>query len=173
MDELMASRRTRVHSHGASARTSGGGILCPSRLLRRQRHGASGFTLIETMFAMGILAIGILGVAGSLLTSLKLSRDSRSQTHAMYLAEQQMELFLLMRGDEIDAVLADPGYPNDPAGTIDPDPNDDDDMTFTRSWEILPDDPEPGVFRLTVIVGFTDDQGTPRTRRLQSLKRDF
>ncbi len=173
MDELMASRRRRLHSHGASARTSGGGIVYLSRLLRRHRHGAAGFTLIETTFAMGILAIGILGVAGSLLTSLKLSRDSRSRTHAMYLAEQQMELFFLMTGAEIDAALADPSYPNDPAGAIDPDPNDADTTTFTRSWEILPDDPEPGVFRLTVIVGFNDNQGQPQTRRLQSLKRDF
>ncbi len=169
----MASTRTRVDSRGTSARTSGGGILSLSRLLRRQRHGASGFTLIETTFAMGILAIGVLGVAGSLLTSLKLSRESRSNTYAMYLAEQQMELFLLMSGDEIDATLADPSYPNDPAGAIDPDPNDDDNTTFTRSWEILPDDPELGVFRLTVIVGFNDNQGQPQTRRLQSLKRDF
>ena len=169
----MASTRTRVDSRGTSARTSGGGILSLSRLLRRQRHGASGFTLIETTFAMGILAIGVLGVAGSLLTSLKLSRESRSNTYAMYLAEQQMELFLLMTGDEVDAALLDPSYPNDPGGPIDPDPNDDDDKTFTRSWQILPDDPETGVFRLTVTVAFTDENGRPRTRSLQSLKWDF
>ncbi len=125
------------------------------------------------MIAMTILAIGTLGVAGSIVASIKTTMESRSRAHAMYLAEQQMAIFSLMTSDEINAALADPNYPNDPAGPIDPDPNDDDPTTFARSWEILPDDPEPGVFRITVIVNFTDKLGLLRSERLPSLKAEF
>ena len=104
---------------------------------------------------------------------MKLSRESRARTDAMYLAEQQMEIFYLMTADDINDALADPAYPNDPGGAIDPDPNDADTTTYERSWEILPDDPEPGIFKLTVIVSFVDKLGVPRTERIQSLKAEL
>jgi prepilin-type N-terminal cleavage/methylation domain-containing protein len=172
MDKLMNTGRVLVQRDQTSTRTSGGGVLCLSHrpYQRRCRRRHSGFTLLETMIAMSLLAIGTLGVAGSMVTSLKTTRESRSRTYASYLAAQQMEIFHLMTTAEINAALADPSYPNDPAGPIDPDPNDGDPTTFTRSWQILPDDPEPGVFRLTVMVGFTNKLGTPQVERIQLLK---
>jgi prepilin-type N-terminal cleavage/methylation domain-containing protein len=173
MDELMSPTRASLHHDHASTQSSEDGILRPSRMASRRRCRASGFTLLETMVAIAILTVGTLGVAGSMITSMMTTRESRTRTHAIYLAEQQMEIFRLMTGAEINGVLADPSYPNDPAGAIDPDPNDDDPTTYTRSWEILPDDPEAGIFKLTVIVGFTNKLGTPQTERIQSLKADI
>lgn len=162
MDKLMRFLGTRFRGQGSGKRRA-----------RLRSRTASGFTLLETTFAMAILGIGILGVAGSQLTSMKLSRDSRAQTYAIYLAQQQMETFLRMSSADLDDVLAAPTYPNDPAGHIDPDPNDDRVTTYGRSWEILPDDPEPGMYKVTVIIAFTDRMGRPRTERLQSLLAEF
>lgn len=119
---------------------------------------------------MTILAIGVLGVAGSLITSMKTTLESRTRTHASYLAEQQMEIFRLMSTADLTAAQANPPDPDDPDLAIDPDPNDDNPTTYSRTWEILSDDPEAGIFKITVIVGFTDKMGTPQTERIQSLK---
>jgi Tfp pilus assembly protein PilV len=150
-----------------------GGILRLARRLRSRRGDVSAFTLVETAIALAILSIGILGVAAAMITALKFSRGSRSQTQAMYLAEQQMEIFHLMSGADVNAARADGSYPNDPANPIDPDPNDANVKTFDRSWTIQQNTPEAGVFTLTVIVGWTDELGSPRTLRLQRLKADL
>jgi prepilin-type N-terminal cleavage/methylation domain-containing protein len=173
VDELMDSTQQQTAAHRGSRGSCADGILRRSLLVLRHRRRASGFTLLEAMIAMSILTIGTLGVAGALVTSMNMSRESRSRAHSIYLAEEQMEIFQLMTSDEIDAELADPAYPNDPAGAIDPDPDDEDPTTFNRSWEILPNDPEFGVYQLTVIVSFTDKLGQIRSERLRSLKAGF
>jgi prepilin-type N-terminal cleavage/methylation domain-containing protein len=166
--ELMGIGAASVQSDHTSTQSSGGGIVRPSRKRFGRHRRASGFTLLETMIAMSILAIGTLGVAGSLITSMKMTRESLSRTQAIYLAEQQMEIFHLMTTAEITVAMANP--PSGDTALIDPDPNDADPTTFTRTWEILADDPQPDVFTVTVIVGFFDTLGNPRTERLQALK---
>jgi prepilin-type N-terminal cleavage/methylation domain-containing protein len=173
VDELMDSTRQQTAVQRGSRGSCAGGILRRSLLVLRHRRRASGFTLLEAMIAMSILAIGTLGVAGALVTSMKTTRESRTRANAIYLAAEQMEIFHLMTSDDIDAELAAPSYPNDPAGAIDPDPDDDDPTTFSRSWEILPNAPEFGVYQLTVIVSFTDKMGQLRSERLRSLKANF
>jgi prepilin-type N-terminal cleavage/methylation domain-containing protein len=170
MVELMGNHEASIQRDHTGAQSSEGRIfrLCRSPLRRHRR--ASGFTLLETVAAISILAIGTLGVAASMLTSMKMGRESRVRTQAIYLAEQQMEIFRVMTTAEITAALANPLEPGDTASIVDPDPNDDDPTTFTRTWEIVPNDPETGMFNLTVVVGFTDKMGVLRTERLQSLK---
>lgn len=158
--------------HGSTRRSSGGN-LSASRPSGRRHGRASGFTLLETIVAITILGIGVLGVAGSLVTSMKTTRESRARTDASYLAEQQMEIFRLMSTANLTLAQANPPDPGNPSSEIDPDPNDGNPTTFTRTWEILSDDPEPGIFKVTVIVGFTDKLGNPQTERIQSLKADI
>lgn len=131
---------------------------------------AGGFSLLEVTVALGILAFGLLGVTAAQLAAMDSSRESRSLTQALYLAEQQMEEFHAMSRTEIDALVADPGYPNDPDNPIDPDANDHDDTTYDRSWLIQTDDPEVGISTITVRVDWTDEIGVDRQVAIQSMR---
>lgn len=130
----------------------------------------SGFTIIEAMIALAILAFGVLAVSAAQLAALKSSRSSRSLTEAMYLAEQQMELFYGMSRAEAQAVLGDANYPNDTANPIDPDPNDQDQTTYDRSWQIQMDTPTAGLATFTVRVNWSDHMGIDRQVTLQSMR---
>ena len=163
MDELMRAPNT-TRGRIAVRRP---GVARLADLLRRRSRRESGFTILETTIALGILSIGILGVAASLLTSMKFSRRSRSMSHVPYLAEQQMEIFTLMQAVDVEAMV---GTTADGLNPIDPDPNDGDVTTFNRSWTVALDDPEVDVIRMTVNVVWVDELGTPRNVNLQRLK---
>src|SRR3954468_10503669 len=45
-----------------------------------------GFTLVEALVALVVLSIGLLGIAGLQLTSLKANHGSATRTQAVYLA---------------------------------------------------------------------------------------
>jgi prepilin-type N-terminal cleavage/methylation domain-containing protein len=136
--------------------------------LRSRRR--DGFTLLEVMIALSILGFGMLAASVGQLSALKTSRQSRSQTLSMYLAEQQMEAFQSMSSDDVLAEIAAPGYPDDPANPIDPDPGDDDVTTFDRRWFIEDNTPETGAISIRVEVDWVDPLGFTRTTALRSLK---
>jgi len=138
--------------------------------LRRPRGDASGFTLLEVMIAMALLAIGVLGVAGAQIMALKFTRDSRIRAQAMFLAEQQIETIHAMSAVNVIALKTDPDYPDDPNNPIDPTPGDGDSNTFDRRWDIAEDDPEPDVLTITVEVDYTNSLGQSRTLSLQTMK---
>jgi type IV pilus assembly protein PilV len=52
----------------------------------RHRHTSRGFTLVEVLIALVVLAIGMLGVAGLLLNGLQSSRIALLRTQAVMLA---------------------------------------------------------------------------------------
>ena len=144
------------------------GVARLADLLRRRSGGKTGFTLLETTIALGILAVGILGVAASLLSALKYSRKSRSMTQAMYLAEQQMEIFHLMPAADVVAMV---GTTADGANPIDL--ADGDATEFDRSWTVVLDTPETDVITITVDVNWLNETGTQRNVSLQRLKTSF
>ena len=109
-------------------------------------------------------------MAAAMTTALKYTRQSRALTEAMYLAEQQIESFASMTGADVEAMLADASYPNDPLNPIDPDPNDGDTTTFNRRWMIQPNTPEAGTMILTVQVDWIDPRGVTQTVELQTVK---
>jgi prepilin-type N-terminal cleavage/methylation domain-containing protein len=129
-----------------------------------------GFSLLETLVAMGILAVGVLAMASAMVTALKYSRQSRALTQATYLAEQQIEAFASMTSADVEAMLGDASYPNDPLNPIDPDPNDGDAISFNRRWTIQPNTPEAGTLSLSVQVDWVDPRGGVRTVQLQTVK---
>ena len=66
---------------------------------RRAESPASpphGFTLIEVMIALTIMSVGVLSIGLAQLSALKLSTLSGRLSQAMYLAEEQMEIFRSM-----------------------------------------------------------------------------
>jgi prepilin-type N-terminal cleavage/methylation domain-containing protein len=138
--------------------------------LRSQRGG---FSLLEVMIALAILGFGMLAASVGQLSALKNSRQSRSQTVSMYLAEQQMEAFQSMSSDDVIAASADPGYPDDPSNPIDPDPGDDEVVRYNRRWFIQQNDPEPGSISIRVEVDWVDPLGFTRTTALRSLKAEL
>ena len=129
-----------------------------------------GFSLIELMIALGILAFGILATTASQLGAMKVSVESRNRSVAMNLAEEQMEIFEVMSPVEVLALIIAPGYPNDPSNPIDPDPGDGASNSFARSWSIQDDTPEAGIMTITVTVAWTDGQGTLRSEQVLALK---
>ena len=56
-----------------------------------------GFTLLETMIALSILAFGLLSVAAMQLTAMQFANRGRHQTQAAFLAESRMEFFQRQR----------------------------------------------------------------------------
>jgi len=140
--------------------------------MRTRSRSQHGFTLLEMMASLAILAVGLIGLTGAQVMAMKVTANSRSRTIAMQLAEQQMEALQAMSGADVKALITAPGYPNDPANPIDPDPSDSNPMAFQRSWIITPNTPEAGVIRLAVLVTWVDRQGITRTARVETVKAD-
>ena len=134
------------------------------------RRRETGFSMLEVMIALTILSVGILGIGAVQLTATKLSGDSRVRTQAASLAQQQIELFRAMPIGTLTALIAAPGYPNDPANPIDPTPGDGQDVTFNRRWTIQQNAPEAGITTVTVEVDYVDNLGATRTVRIQTMK---
>jgi len=130
----------------------------------------NGFTLIETVVALGMLALGVLGVAASLLTAIKYSAQSRSAMEAIYLAEDQIEIMRLLSATDVLAMVPDDAFVNDGLNPIDPDPGDDNTTRYNRRWRVQDDTPEAGLITITVAVDFQDRLGITRTVSLRTLK---
>lgn len=136
------------------------------------RRSQSGFSLIEMMVALGILAFGILAMMTGQLAALRFTKNSREHTLAMKLAEQRMETLLGMTPADVEALLLAPGYPSDAGNPLDPDTQDGVAMQFWRRSMIQPATPEAGVITMTVEVDWVNRLGNTQTARIQSLKAD-
>jgi type IV pilus assembly protein PilV len=64
---------------------------------------AHGFTLIEVVIAMGILAVGLLGVAAMQLYSLQQGRTGKHTAQAAVVAQDQVEALMRMDFDDLNA----------------------------------------------------------------------
>ena len=135
-----------------------------------QRREPAGFTLLEVLVAMVILGVGILSIGLAQISSVKLASKSRSLSQAMYLAQEQLDLFMAMPSTS--AVFATPVTDDpDPGGPIDVNPNDADATTFTRNWTIQPNTPALGLTRITVTVRWDTASGISHDIELQAIKR--
>jgi type IV pilus assembly protein PilV len=140
--------------------------------MRARARSKHGFSLIEVMVSLAILAVGLIGLTAGQVMAMKVSTNSRSRTIAMQLAEQQIEALQAMSGADVKALIALPGYPDDPANPIDPDPADATPMAFSRRSFVTPDAPEASVITLAVEVDWVDNLGIVRTARVETLKAD-
>ncbi len=141
-----------------------------SQHVRARAERCGGFSLLEVMIALGILAVGVTGMTAGQVLAIKVSSTSRSHTMALDLAEQQMEVFEATTSADVLTLV---GNPNDPNNPIMMDPGTGTPVPFTRSWEILADTPETGIIQMTVMVDFTNALGNTQTARLQSLKANL
>ncbi|RIL05844.1 MAG: hypothetical protein DCC71_08880 [Proteobacteria bacterium] len=97
------------------------------RARRQRRRGERGFTLVEVMVALGILATGLLAVAAAQLYAMRGGRSGRHTTDAAEIAQTQVESFQRMAwtdaglaatagwvpagGQQVDRTVATTGVP--------------------------------------------------------------
>jgi hypothetical protein len=141
-----------------------------ARLIRSE--SSQGFALIEVMFAVFILAFGLLGLAALLAQLSGSTTQSRYLGTEVMLASEKLEDLnqldyktykakgVLVAGGSL-ANSNDPNYSdvvqissrsgivNDPSGAA---AAANDMLTFQRRWVIETDTPSPRVMRITVIV---------------------
>lgn len=133
---------------------------------RRDRE--AGFTLIEVMIAMIIMAVGLLTIGLAQLTAIRMATTSKYMSQAMYLAEQQMEIFHLMPAADVVAMVGTTADGSNPIDLADGDAT-----AFDRSWTVVLDTPETDVITITVDVNWLNETGTQRNVSLQRLKTSF
>ena len=118
------------------------------RRARRARRagGVPGFSLIEVMFALTFLAIGILAVASMIPAGTRGVSESRTITSSLMAAQLKMED---LRGTEFNALA--PGSSTDSVSV------------FTRTWTVTDSVPTAGCKRIRVIASWTNNQGGQST----------
>jgi prepilin-type N-terminal cleavage/methylation domain-containing protein len=129
----------------------------------------SGFTLLEVMIAMAILGVGLLSIAVAQLTAIKVASKSKSLQQAMFLAREQMDDLEALPANA--PVLQAAATTNDPNNPIRVSSDEGDAISFTRSFQVTPNDPSTGLARVVVTVVWNNSQGGIRQVRLTSVKR--
>lgn len=115
----------------------------------------SGWSLLEVLIAMIVLAVGLLGLAPMLTMSIEGNMMSRDNTVAATLAKEQVELF-----EGLSALPATP-FTQTETGLEGGKYNR---STFLRghaSDSLIPE----GVFQIDVQIAWTDGGNVPRTTR--------
>ncbi len=140
-----------------------------TRTTERTRTSEAGFTLLEVLMAMVILGVGVLTIGVAQLSAIKMSSRSQHLSQAMYLAQEQMEVFMVLPQGSAFLTLPVVDAP-DPAGLIDIDPNDDDLTNYTRIWTVEPNVPNPGVTRITITVTWNTATRGPTQVQLQGIR---
>jgi prepilin-type N-terminal cleavage/methylation domain-containing protein len=112
-------------------------------MIRRKKN--SGFTLIEVMSGMVLLAVGLLLLLPMMVTSIRANNYARNATEASMLIKDKMEDLKNM---------ATPTTGNDVAGTA------------TRNWTSTL--VSTGLYRLSVTVNWNDEQGHAHSNTMTS-----
>jgi prepilin-type N-terminal cleavage/methylation domain-containing protein len=138
-------------------------------MTRRTPHEAGGFTLLEVLFAMAIMGVGILAIALAQMSAMKVSSGSKNLSQAMYLAKEKMDELQSTPGAS--AIFQVDSVNNvDPQNPISVTTDVTDNTTYTRDWDITTNAPGPGMVMLVVRVQWDTDHRSVRTQTLRALK---
>jgi prepilin-type N-terminal cleavage/methylation domain-containing protein len=112
-------------------------------MIRRKRN--NGFTLIEVMSGMVLLAVGLLLLLPMMVTSIRANNYAKNATEASMLIKDKMEDLKNMNT---------PTTGNDAVGSA------------TRNWTSTL--VSTGLYRLSVRVNWNDEQGYPHSNTMVS-----
>jgi prepilin-type N-terminal cleavage/methylation domain-containing protein len=138
----------------------------------RLKRDSAGFTLIEVMVALGILAAGLLTVAAAQLYAMQGGSTGRHSTEAAAFAHTKLENLQRMAFD--DAELADTAGAWAPAeietNTVQTTPIDIVEMTYTVEYRV--DDIDPNLKAVDVRVTWDEPKRPGRSLTLSSQLHD-
>ena len=109
----------------------------------KRRRGEKGFTLIEVIFAMTILAVGLLAVATMQVTAIRGNTTSRDISSAIDLVQDRVDKLLAVNIGHADLAAGD--HP-------DPDTGD----RYDISWSVQDNTPILNVKTITVTAVWKD-----------------
>ncbi len=114
--------------------------MASGAIAMRKRKECSGFTLIEVLVSMGILAVVLLGAANMQTSSIRYNTMGRDLTDAITYAEARMEEIMVTPYAQVVATQ----FPRENNGI------------FTRRVTVNPDlaDPPNGIKTVTVTVNW-------------------
>ena len=133
---------------------------------RRVRTRGEGFTLLETMIALSILAIGLLCMAALQIQALEYAGRGRHNTQAAILAENRLEV--LMRARWTDIPVTNWTAPLTQT-TVVQSGNDAVQQSYDVSWRIS-DVVADETRNIDVRVQWTESGGRARTYALSSMR---
>lgn len=133
----------------------------PVRRLRPHMRWGNpwGFTLLEVLMAMTVMAVGLLGVSTMLAQTTQQQSVSANRTSATTLAREQLEQ--IKRAAYADVTAAN--YPPEAYGTIVGFER------FQRTVTIAIDTPLPNTKTVTVTVTWLDPSGSTRNTTLNTV----
>jgi type II secretory pathway pseudopilin PulG len=106
-----------------------------------------GFSLIELIFAICFLGIGLLGVATVFPTGTRFVNAAKVTSSGVAFAREKMEE---LQSASVDSPLLVEGSYSDSEGV------------FTRDWQVVDNNPMAGMKRLLVTVSWETSQATRR-----------
>ncbi len=131
----------------------------------RRRRSARGFTLLEVMIALGILAVGLLSVAAAQLYAMRGGSSGRHTSDAAVVAHSQLENFQRIAFTDADLAATAGAFvaaPNAATTVVQTPDGDAVEMTYALSWRIADLD----AARKTIDVRVTWDEPNRPGRQL-------
>jgi Tfp pilus assembly protein PilV len=125
-------------------------------MVKRERDGERGFTVVEVLVATAVAVFGLAGALGLHMASARATSYTRHASEAAIVGEAKLEQLIVAQG----AALVDGNDRVDATGTARSD------GLFTRSWTVTPG---TSTTIVTLTVAWTEDDGghqiTYSTRR--------
>jgi type IV pilus assembly protein PilV len=124
----------------------------------RDARSRGGFTLIEIAIALGVFAVGMLGLAAMQLHAMHSGSSGRHATHAAAIAQSRMEQLQSLRWTDVATTGGAFAAPVTVSNTVQGTP-DEVEMTYLVDWRIA--DVEPGWTRSIDVRVTWDEPNRP------------
>lgn len=127
----------------------------------RSTKNQAGFSLLEVLSSMAVFAIAAAGLASTTVTTTRSNTSARAATVASFLIHDKVEELRSLDpatnpADFVAGTHYDANNPMTAAGTAG--------GAYTRSWQVIPNSPAPGLAEVVVVVSWNTPDGT-RTLR--------